>query len=139
MDFTKTEARIRASFAQQSMMQTIGAELAEITEGSVTITAPVSDGVQQQQGFAHGGMLFSIADSAAGYAALTVLPEDAEVMSVEVKINFLAPGSGQLEAIGRVIKPGRRLVVVAADVWSVDNGKRRHVAILQGTMIPVGG
>ncbi len=138
MDFTQTEARIRASFAQQSMMQTIGAELVEIEEGRVTITAPVSAHVLQQQGFAHGGMVFSIADSAAGYSALSTLPADSEVMSVEVKINYLAPATGHLEAIGRVIKPGRRLVVVGADVWSTDNGKRRHVAILQGTMIPVG-
>lgn len=138
MAFTEIEARIRASFAQQSMMQTIGAELAEVSEGRVKITAPVGNHVLQQQGFAHGGMVFSIADSGAGYSALSTLPADTEVMSVEVKINYLAPASGQLEAIGRVIKPGRRLVVVGADVWSTDNGKRRHVAILQGTMIPVG-
>ncbi len=138
MAFTEIEARIRASFAQQSMMQTIGAELTEVAEGTVTIAAPVADHVLQQQSFAHGGMVFSIADSAAGYSALSTLPAGSEVMSVEVKINYLAPASGQLEAIGRVIKPGRRLVVVGADVWSTDNGKRRHVAILQGTMIPVG-
>lgn len=132
-----TEARIRASFAQQSMMQTIGAELTSVAEGTVTITAPVGDGVRQQQGFAHGGMLFSIGDSAAGYAALTTQPEGTEVMTIEMKINYLAPAAGQLEAVGRVIKAGRRMVVVAADIWADDGTRRRQVAMMQGTMIPV--
>lgn len=132
-----TEARIRASFAQQSMMQTIGAELTNVAEGTVTITAPVGDGVRQQQGFAHGGMLFSIGDSAAGYAALTTQPEGTEVMTIEMKINYLAPAAGQLEAVGRVIKAGRRMVVVAADIWADDGTRRRQVALMQGTMIPV--
>ncbi|NVO26660.1 PaaI family thioesterase [Donghicola sp. C2-DW-16] len=132
-----TEARLRASFAQQSMMQTIGAELTSVADGTVTITAPVGDGVRQQQGFAHGGMLFSIGDSAAGYAALTTQPEGTEVMTIEMKINYLAPAAGQLEAVGRVIKAGRRMVVVAADIWADDGTRRRQVAMMQGTMIPV--
>ncbi|NVO21751.1 PaaI family thioesterase [Donghicola mangrovi] len=132
-----TEARVRASFAQQSMMQTIGAELTSVAKCTVTITAPVGDGVRQQQGFAHGGMLFSIGDSAAGYAALTTQPEGTDVMTIEMKINYLAPAAGQLEAVGRVIKAGRRMVVVAADIWADDGTRRRQVAMMQGTMIPV--
>ena len=131
-------AKIRASFARQSMMASLGAELASVAVGRVSITAPVLPGFRQQQGFAHAGLTFALGDTAAGYAALSVLALDAEVMSVELKINLLAPGAGRLVAEGRVLKPGRRLVVVAADVWSEDAaGIRKQVAALQGTMIPV--
>lgn len=133
-----TATRIRDSFARQTMMQTLGAELAEVAEGRVVIAAPILPTSLQQHGAGHAGLTFSIGDSAAGYAALTVMPEGAEVMTVEMKINMLAPGQGRLIAEGRVLKPGRRLVIVAADVWSEDaTGVRKHVAALQGTMIPV--
>lgn len=131
-------ARIRESFARQSMMASAGARLVAVAAGRVTLDGAVGDGFRQQQGFAHAGLVFALGDSAAGYAALTVMPEGVEVMTVEMKINLLAPGAGRLVAEGRVLKPGRRLVVVAADVWSEDAaGQRRHVAALQGTMIPV--
>jgi len=132
------EARIRASFARQSMMQSIGARLVTAAAGHAVISADVSAGYRQQQGFAHGGLIFALGDSAAGYAALSLLSADAEVMTAELKINLMAPASGRLVAEGRVVKAGRRLVVVAADVWDEDEtGKRRHVAVLQGTMVPV--
>lgn len=132
------EAKIRASFAAQSMMQTMGAALTETGPGRVVIAADVAPHLRQQQGFSHAALAFAIADSAAGYAALSVMPPEAEVLSVEIKINLLSPGSGRLVAEGRVIKPGRRLVIVAADVWAEDGAApRRHVAVLQGTMIPV--
>jgi len=135
---TATDTRIRDSFARQSMMTSIGAELVSLDVGQVTIAAPVLQGYRQQQGFAHGGLIFTLGDSAAGYAALSSLPPDVEVMTAELKINLLAPGSGVLIAEGRVLKAGRRLVVVAADVWSEDSsGARKHVAALQGTMVPV--
>ncbi|MEP1209971.1 MAG: PaaI family thioesterase [Rhizobiaceae bacterium] len=134
------EAKIRSSFAAQSMMETFGAELKEVASGNVTVTAPVLEGLRQQQDFAHGGLIFSIGDSAAGYAALSVMPVEAEVLTVEMKINLMspAPASSMLIAEGRVLKPGRRLVVVASDVWSQSHdGERVQVAALQGTMIPV--
>lgn len=118
-------------------MSSLGARMTTVVKGSTTITADVLDAYKQQQGFAHGGLVFSIADSAAGYAALTVLPLDSEVMTAEIKINYLSAGKGTLIAEGRVLKPGRRLVVVAADVWAIDGEARKHVAALQGTMIPV--
>lgn len=131
-------AKIHASFAAQSMMQTMGAELCEIGPGRAVITAEVAPHLRQQQGYSHAALAFAIADSAAGYAALSVMPPEAEVLSVEIKINLLSPGSGRLVAEGRVIKPGRRLVIVAADVWSEEPDQpRRHIAVLQGTMIPV--
>lgn len=132
------EDRIRASFGRQTMMQTLGAELDSVAEGRVVITAPVLPTSLQQQGAGHAGLTFSIGDSAAGYAALTVMLEGAEVMTVEMKINLMAPAMGdRLVAEGRVIRAGRRIVVVAADVWAEAGGARRHVAMLQGTMIPV--
>ncbi|SDJ88588.1 PaaI family thioesterase [Aliiruegeria lutimaris] len=130
--------RIRTSFAAQSLMRTFGAELGEIAPGRVEITAPILPGSRQQHGFAHAGLTFSLGDSAAGYAALSMMPEGAEVMSVEVKINLLAPAKGsRLIAIGKVVKPGRRLVVVSAEVFAEEAGTRKLVALLQGTMIPV--
>ncbi|WP_420857250.1 PaaI family thioesterase [Marivivens marinus] len=132
------DAKVRASFAAQAMMTTLGARLDSVTQGAVTISAEVTATLTQQQGYSHAGLIFSIGDSAAGYSALTMMPEGAEVMTVEMKINLLAPGTGRLIAEGRVIRPGRRLVVVAADVWADDpKVGRRHVAMLQGTMIPV--
>ena len=133
-----TNPRIQASFDSQSMMATFGAELVETGEGTATITAPILPGSRQQQGFGHAGLTFSIGDSAAGYAALTLIPDDQEVVTAEIKINLLAPAIGdRLIARGRVIKPGRRLIVVASDVYAETNGKERHIASLMGTMMPV--
>ncbi|MDQ7263227.1 PaaI family thioesterase [Paracoccus sp. PS-1] len=132
------ESRIRTSFDRQSMMLTLGARLALIEPGRIAITAPILPTSLQQHGAGHAGLAFSIGDSAAGYAALTLMPEDAEVMTVEMKINLMSPATGdQLLAEGRVIRPGRRIMVVAADVWAESAGSRKHVAMLQGTMIPV--
>ncbi|WP_439524086.1 PaaI family thioesterase [Marivita sp.] len=130
--------RIQASFDSQSMMATLGAELVETGDGTATISAPILPGSMQQQGFGHAGLTFSIGDSAAGYAALTLIPEDQEVVTAEIKINLLAPAKGTLLiAHGRVIKPGRRLIVVASDVYAITGNTERHIASLMGTMIPV--
>jgi uncharacterized protein (TIGR00369 family) len=131
-------ARIHESFAAQSMMRTPGAEIAEVSAGLVRITAPILPGAQQQQGYGHAGLTFSIGDSAAGYAALTLLPLDMEVVTAEIKINLLAPARGdRLIATGRVIKPGKRLSIVIAEVHAEADGMQTLIAILQGTMVPV--
>ncbi len=120
------------------MMQTLGARLTHIAPEAVHITAPILPGSRQQQGFGHAGLTFSIGDSAAGYAALTTLPAESEVVTAEIKINLLAPARGEeLLAKGRVIKPGRRLIVVAAEVYAASGGAETLVAVLQGTMVPV--
>ncbi|WP_281709413.1 PaaI family thioesterase [Phaeobacter italicus] len=130
--------RIRNSFATQTMMQTLGAEITDVGQGSVTITAPILPGSRQQHGVAHAALSFAIGDSAAGYAALTLMPEDSEVMTAEMKINLLAPGAGDyLRATGKVIKPGRRLVIVTAEVHAITGAEEKLVALLQGTMVPV--
>lgn len=132
--------RIHQSFGAQSMMETLGAALEDVSRGSVTITAPILPGAMQQQGFGHAGLTFSIGDSAAGYAALTTLPLDREVVTAEIKINLLAPAMGdRLIAVGKVVKPGKRLCVVTSEVFAETEGTRKLIAILQGTMVPVAG
>lgn len=135
---TPTEQRIRNSFSRQTMMQTLGAEIASVSDGQVVITAPILPGSRQQHGVAHAALTFAIGDSAAGYAALSLLPADQEVMTAEIKINLLAPGAGdRLRATGRVIKPGRRLIVVSAEVHALTGEEEKLIAVLQGTMVPV--
>ncbi|MCT8160973.1 PaaI family thioesterase [Pseudoruegeria sp. SHC-113] len=133
------EARIRESFARQGLMRSFAAEVVSVAEGAVEIRAPITPEVGQQQGFAHAGLTFALGDSAAGYAALTRLPDGQEVVTAEMKINLLAPAIGtHLIARGRVVKPGRRLVVVVAEVFAVQDSGEKPVALLQGTMVPVG-
>lgn len=133
------EAQIRQSFAAQAMMATLGAALTALGPGTTQIEAPILPGSRQQHGYAHAGLTFAIGDSAAGYAALGIMPEGAEVLTTEMKIHLLAPARGQrLIARGRVVKPGRRLVIVQADVHAEDeSGRETHVALLTGTMMPL--
>lgn len=137
---SQIEAKVRASFARQTMMATLGAELLDLGPGTARIAAPILPGSRQQQDAGHAALTFAIGDSAAGYAALTMFGEEDEIMTVEMKINLLRPALGdRLIAEGRVIKPGRRITVVAAEVWAETDGQRKQIALLQGTMIPVGG
>lgn len=132
------QSRIRDSFARQAMMTTLGAELSDISDGRVVITAPILSTSTQQQGFGHAGLTFSIGDSAAGYSALTMMPAGQEVLTTEMKINLLAPAKGDfLRATGKVIKAGKRLVVVTAEVEAIIGDQATTIAILQGTMVPV--
>lgn len=131
MDLLK---RIQASFDRQRMMTTLGAHLMSVTSGEVRIEAPILPGSSQQHGYAHGALAFAIGDSAAGYAALSLLDETQEVVTAEMQIQFLAPAQqGPLVATGTVIKPGRRRIVVRADVTAGGT----HVATLLGSMVPV--
>jgi uncharacterized protein (TIGR00369 family) len=137
-DFQTVADKIRASFARQDMMGTLGADLTHVAPGEVRIAAPILPEMRQQHGFAHAAVTFALGDSAAGYAALTTMAAEAEVVTSEMKINLLAPAKGaRLEARGHVIKAGRRLVVVGATVEAVDGDRRREVAVLMGTMVPV--
>lgn len=130
--------KVRASFAAQGLMRTLGARIERIGRGRLLIAAPIRPEVSQQAGFAHAGLAFAIGDSAAGYAALTIMEPGADVVTTEMKIHLLAPARGErLEARGRVVRAGRRLVVVAAEVHAVEGGESRHVATLLGSMMPV--
>jgi len=136
----QVEQKIRDSFAHQGLMQTFGAKIQFLRSGHVHITAPLTPQVCQQHGFGHAGLTFAIGDSAAGYAALTTFAPETEVLTAEMKINLLAPAAGDyLIAKGRVVKTGRRLSVVAADVFAVQNNAETLIAVLQGTMVPVSG
>lgn len=119
-------------------MATLGATLDRIESGSVAISMPVTEAVSQQHGFAHAGAVASIADSAAGYAALSLMPEGAGVLSVELKINLLAPAKGdRVVARGRVIKSGRTLTLTQSEVFAVTNGAEKLCAFLTATMMTI--
>lgn len=137
MDQTVTQ-RITENFATQTMMQTFGARLGEIGPGLVRVEAPILPGSRQQQGFGHAGLTFTIGDTAAGYAAISLMEPGLDVLTAEMKINLLAPARGDLlVATGRVIKSGRRLMIVTAEVVARDGETETLIAILQGTMVPV--
>ncbi len=131
--------RIEASFLRQGMMQHLGARLLRVEPGLCEIALPYSERVTQQQGGFHGGAMGALADIAGGYAALTVAPPEAEVTTVEYKINFLAAfRDGELRATGRVARAGKRIIVTTADVVHVDaNGKESACALMQQTLVPV--
>ncbi|PIE11621.1 MAG: phenylacetic acid degradation protein [Rhodobacterales bacterium] len=135
----KIKPEIAENFARQGLMNTLGAELVSSGEGVAVIAAPIRPEVSQQQGAAHAGLAFSLGDSACGYAALTVLPEGADVVTSEIKINLLTLAVGErLRATGHVVRAGRRLIVVTGEVHAEQaDGTDKLVAILQGTMVPV--
>ncbi len=128
--------KIRASFAKQGLMQTLNAMLVEIQEGQVKIACHFSKGLTQQHGFFHAGVLTSIVDSACGYAALTIIPEDKEVLTVEFKINFLKPANtSKLIAIGKVLQPGKTLTICEGHVY--DETESKLLAKMTATIIAV--
>jgi uncharacterized protein (TIGR00369 family) len=130
------EERARASFAKQTLMCTIGAALTLVAAGEVEIEMPVRNDLAQQHGFIHAGIVTAIADTACGYAALTLMPRGAAVLTVEFKVNLLSPAAGRLlRARARVKKPGRTLTVCEADVFALAEGKEKLVATMLATMI----
>jgi uncharacterized protein (TIGR00369 family) len=139
VDLDALRQRVQASLDRQGMMQPLGVRLLAAAPGSVTLTMPYSARVTQQQGGFHGGAMGALADIAGGYAALTVTPEGMEVTTVEYKINFLAAfQGGELQATGRVVKAGRRILVTTAEVVHVAaDGKRSDCAVMQQTLVPV--
>ena len=132
------QERVRESFQRQGAMHLIGARLTRVAPGECEIQLPFRDDLGQQHGFFHGGILSTIADSAAGYAGFSLMPRDASVLTIEFKTNFLAPAAGELLiARGRVVKPGRTLTVAEAHTYAVDDGKETLVATLTGTLMVV--
>ena len=130
------EARVRASFAQQAMMRLLGAELVAVRAGDVEIALPFRSDLTQQHGYLHAAAITAVADSACGYAALSLMKPGFEVLSVEFKVNLLAPAAGQrFVAHAWVLKPGRTLTVCAAEVRAEGPDGDKLVAAMQGTMI----
>ncbi len=134
------ESRVRDSFARQQIMELIGARMGRVAPGEVEIELPYREDLTQQHGFFHGGITATIADSAGGYAAFTLFPADASVLTVEYKINLIAPAEGdRLTAVGRVIKPGRTLTLTEFEVFGHKDGRPRLCAKgLQTLMCLVG-
>jgi uncharacterized protein (TIGR00369 family) len=131
-------SRVQASFARQGMMKHLGARLIRVEPGLCELALPYSDKVTQQQDGFHGGAIGAMADIAGGYAGLTVAPEGMEVTTVEYKINFLnAFQGGELRAVGRVVKTGRRIIVTTAEVFHLHGDQRRECAVMQQTLAPV--
>jgi len=132
--------RVRRSFAKQQVMATIGATIERVDPGAVTIAMPRNTSLTQQHGYLHAGIIATIADSACGYAALSLMPDDAAVLSIEFKTNMLAPADGErFVARGKVIKPGRTIMVCDATVHAVRTGEEKLVATMTGTMMVVQG
>jgi uncharacterized protein (TIGR00369 family) len=132
--------RIEASFGKQSFMTTLGARLGHVAAGEVDVELPILPHVSQQHGFVHAGAVASIADSACGYAALTVMPAGSGVLTAEFKINLLAPAAGErLVAKGRVVKAGRTLTLAMAEVFAIKDGASKLCAMMTATCMAVAG
>ncbi len=132
--------RVRASFARQAMMATLGAMLERVAPGEVDIRLPFRADLTQQHGFLHAGAMTTVVDSACGYAALTLMPAGAAVLTVEFKVNLMAPGDGEsIVARGRVLKAGRTLTTCAGDVFAITGGEEKLVLTMLATMMTVQG
>jgi uncharacterized protein (TIGR00369 family) len=130
------EARVRASFSKQTIMETIGARLTRVAPGETEIVLAITPGILQQHGFVHAGVVATIADSAVGYAGLTLMPPGAGVLTAEFKINLMAPAAGErLIARGSVVKSGRTLTVAQAVVYAQSGEARREIALLTATLM----
>lgn len=141
-----TSARVRASFEKQKIMNLLGATLTTVGQGHVEISLPFREDLTQQHGFLHAGAITTILDSACGYAALSVMPEGAGVLSIEFKTNLLAPAKGsRFIARGRVVRAGRTIVVCSGDVVALQDNKEEEgkqeamVATMLATMLVVQG
>jgi uncharacterized protein (TIGR00369 family) len=133
-------ARVRDSFERQGAMRLIGASLADVAPGYCAIALTPRAEISQQHGYVHAGIVGAIADSAGGYAGFTLFPEDASVLTVEFKLNLLAPAAGErLVAEGFVVKPGRTLAVTRGEVHAERGGSRTLIALMQQTLMVMHG
>jgi len=135
------EGRVRTSFDRQQIMHTVGAELTRVEAGTVEIEMPYSATLTQQHGFLHAGIISTALDSACGYAAYSVMPADAAVLTIEFKVNLLSPGRGERFLFrGSVTKPGRTIIVADGQAYAFDDdGKAKLVATMTATMMVVSG
>jgi uncharacterized protein (TIGR00369 family) len=134
------EDRIRASFARQGLMGTLGATLTKVAPGFVEIAIRPAPAISQQHGFVHAGAVSAIADFAAGYAALSLMPANRGVLTTEFKINLVAPAAGdRIVARGKVVKAGRTLTLAQTEVFAESGGQEKLIALLTATMMAVEG
>jgi len=138
--FAGYEARVRESFARQGAMKLIRAAISEVAPGYCAIAVAPRPELSQQHGYVHAGIVSAIVDSAGGYAGFTLFPEDASVLTVEFKLNLVAPAKGErIVAEGFVVKPGRTLAITRGEVYAEEGGKRTLVAIMQQTLMVMRG
>lgn len=134
------ESRVRESFARQQVMQMIGAKIVELDAGRVRLEMPFSDKLTQQHGFIHGGMLATALDSACGFAALSLMPASTAVLTIEYKVNLLAPADGSVfDFVGTVIKPGRTIMVSEGRAYAIRDDRAKLVATMSSTVMVVTG
>jgi uncharacterized protein (TIGR00369 family) len=134
------EQRVRASFANQGVMKLIGAEVAQVVPGEVEIQFPFRFDLTQQDGFLHAGIMTAVVDTACGYAAFTLMPAQSGVLTVEYKMNFLAPAKGEkFIARGRVLKPGKIITVCTGEVFAISGEATKLVATINATMMMMEG
>lgn len=132
--------RVRESFVLQGAMATLGAQITHLAPGEVDISFDWAPGLTQQHGFIHAGMLSAALDSACGYAAYSLMPADTGVLTIEFKINLLAPAKGQrFRCEGRVLKPGRTIVVAEGRAYAIDDGKEKLAATMTCTLMALQG
>ena len=132
--------RVRASFERQAAMRTLGASLAAVRPGQVEITLPWSEPLTQQHGFLHAGMVSTALDSACGYAGFSLMPANAAVLTIEFKINLLAPAKGEtFRMVGNVIKPGRTVTVCEGQAYAIEDGHEKLIATMGCTLMAVIG
>jgi uncharacterized protein (TIGR00369 family) len=135
---TQRESIVRESFSRQGFMKTLGAEISVLDHGQVEIRVGYRPTLTQQNGFIHAGVLTSILDSACGYAAMSVGPEKHDVLSVEFKVNLLAPAKGErFVARAAVKRAGKNLTVCTADAFAIQNGQEKVVATMLATMMNI--
>ncbi len=133
-------AKVSESFARQKVMALLGAELFAVGPGRCEIRLPYHEQLTQQHGYFHAGIISTIVDNAGGFAGFSLMPAGSSVLTVEFKLNLLAPGDGELLiAAGEVVKPGKNLVIARGDVWAIKNGKKTHCAIMQQTLMTMHG
>lgn len=132
--------RVRASFERQDAMRTLGASLAAVEPGRVVVELPWAQALTQQHGFLHAGMVATALDSACGYAGFSLMPGDAAVLTIEYKINLLAPAQGQrFRMEGVVVKPGRTVTVTEGKAWAIEDGREKLIATMSCTLMAVFG
>src|SRR5512140_2096547 len=132
--------RVRASFARQGAMQTIGATLVSVTPGVVTIELPWAQALTQQHGFLHAGIVATALDSACGYSASSLMPDQAAVLTIEYKINLMAPAKGQrFRMVGEVVKPGRTISVTEGRAYAIDGQEEKLIATMSATLMTIVG
>jgi uncharacterized protein (TIGR00369 family) len=134
----QSERRCRDSFRRQQAMTTVGASMLSVAAGEVEIVMPFSEQLTQQHGFIHAGIITMLCDTACGFAALSLMPADAAVLTTEFKVNLLSPAKGeQFIAKGRVVRAGKTLTVCLGEVFAEEEGKRKQVALMTASMMAV--